>query len=148
MIPTPSDYSDTALCLWKEARGEGAAGMTAVACVIRNRTVKHDTTFSHEVYRAWQFTSMSVPSDPEYHLQPSPTDPSFALAQTIARQVIDGETVDVTEGATLYWNPAGIVSNATFTLMTGQVVKFPETWNPAVVHETVQIGHHIFLMEL
>jgi len=148
MTATPTDYSDTALCIWKEARGEGVQGMTAVACVIRNRVEKRGTSYSVEVYRAWQFTSMSVPTDPEFHLVPSGFDPTWDAAQQIADDVINGKTADVTGGAVLYWNPAGIASDKTFTTLSGQVVKFPHTWNASVVRESVQIGHHIFLVEV
>jgi spore germination cell wall hydrolase CwlJ-like protein len=148
MTATPQDYSDTALCLWREARGEGSQGMSAVACVIRNRVHHRNSTYSAEVYRAWQFTSMSVASDPEFHLMPPASDPTWAQAQAIARGVINGTTPDVTGGATLYWNPAGISSSKTFALTDGSVVKFPATWNPAAVRETTRIGHHIFLIEV
>ena len=146
MTATPSDYENTSLCLWKEARGEGIAGMTAVGCVIRNRVVKHGLSYHDVVYAREQFTSMSVPSDPEYNLEPS--GPVWPEAESIASGVIDGTTADVTGGATLYWNPAGIESTHTFKLPSGQVVKFPATWNPAVVRFSTQIGHHIFLVEV
>jgi N-acetylmuramoyl-L-alanine amidase len=148
MEATPIDYSDTSLCLWREARGEGVQGMTAVACVIRNRVVKHGSSYHEEVYRPWQFTSMSDPADPEYRLQPFVSDPTWAQAQAIAKSIISGNTPDVTGGATLYWNPAGIESTHEFTLLTGVAVKFPQTWNAAAVRESTQIGHHIFLIEV
>lgn len=141
------DQALTSLCLWREARGEGAEGMTAVACVIRNRVAKRHTSYAIEVMRPWQFTSMTDPKDPEYRLMPDPKDASWAQAQKIAADVISGDQADVTNGATLYWNPRGIVSVNRFPLPDGELVKFPEHWNKAVVEYSATIGRHIFLRE-
>jgi len=41
-IPTtPDDEHTLALCLWREARGDGEAGMRAVAGVCLNRALSH-----------------------------------------------------------------------------------------------------------
>ena len=148
MTPTLADYHDSALCAWKEARGEGVNGMTAVVCVLRNRVKLRGTSYHDEVYRPWQFTSMTDPNDPEYRLLPEVYDTAWIQAQHIAKQIIDGITPDVTGGAVLYWNPQGIKSNRNFKLTTGAEVPFPDTWNPAVVRETCVIGHHVFLREI
>lgn len=148
MTPTPADYSDTALCIWREARGEGVVGMTAVACVIRNRARKRLSSYSVEVFRPWQFTSMSDPYDPEFRLMPAESDPSWVQAQSISRDVIDGVTADITGGATLYWNPRGIESTKRYALPNGEEVKFPAKWDVAATRYSATIGHHIFLTEV
>jgi conjugal transfer mating pair stabilization protein TraG len=142
------DQALMALCLWREARGEGADGMKAVACVIRNRVLRRHTSYAIEVMRPWQFTSMTDPKDPEYRLMPDPKDASWGKAQAVAEMAIAGVLPDVTQGATLYWNPAGIRSDRTFQLLDGDVVRFPEHWNAAAVKESARIGKHIFLREV
>jgi spore germination cell wall hydrolase CwlJ-like protein len=146
--PGPADYFLCALALWREARGEGQNGMTAVACVIRNRTAKRSSSYYDEVVRPWAFSSISAKGDPQLNSFPVHYDPIWQAAQMIAKNVIDGILTDNTGGATLYWNPAGITSSKTFTLADGGTVKFPQTWNLAVVRETVKIGQHIFLKEM
>lgn len=136
------------ICLWREARGEGNEGITAVASVVRNRVIRRKTSYALEVMRPWQFTSMTDPNDPEYALYPQDGDLSAVAADAIAEQVIAGEIPDPTGGATLYWNPTGIQSAKKFKLLDGTIVAFPQNWNASVVQETVRIGKHIFLREL
>lgn len=151
MTPTPEDNKNTSLCLWREARGEGALGMIAVGCVIRNRVARRHTSFSIEVMRPRQFTSMSVPTDSQYRLQPKDTDATWKHAQQIADAIIDGKLIDSTYGATLYWNPDGLAesekSSEKFLLHDGSLVDFPNTWDRTKVRETAHIGKHIFLKE-
>jgi spore germination cell wall hydrolase CwlJ-like protein len=142
------DQALTSLCLWREARGEGADGMKAVACVIRNRVKKQHTSYAIEVMRPWQFTSMTDAKDPEYRLMPDPKDPAWADARCIAEMTIGGALADVTGGATLYWNPRGIVSVNRFALPDGERVRFPEGWNQAKVEYSATIGRHVFLREV
>lgn len=136
------------LCLWREARGEGSEGQTAVACVIRNRVIKNSTNYYAEIVKPWQFSSITAKGDPQLGLFPSAFDKQWEQCQEIAQNVIFGQIQDVTGGATLYWNPKGIESNHTFTTLMGSTVAFPDSWNPHKVSETVQIGDHIFLKEL
>lgn len=145
---TPSDYAFTALCLWREARGDGQSGMTAVACVLRNRVHKNNSTYYAEVTRPEQFSSMTAKGDPQLGKYPEPSDTWWTAAQLIAGNVVDNAVSDITGGATLYWNPAGISSEKTFTLPNGNTVRFPQTWNPSAVQFTAQIGKHIFLREV
>jgi len=143
-----ADYAFTSLCIWREARGEGQAGMTAVACVLRNRVHKNNSTYFAEVTKPWQFSSITAKGDPQLGLFPGATDGLWTTAQLTAGNVIDGDVQDITNGATLYWNPAGIESDKTYVLPDGSQVKFPHTWNPAAVRWTATIGHHIFLKEV
>lgn len=145
---THSDYFMLSACLWKEARGEGNNGMLAVACVVRNRTTKHHSSYYSEIVAPWQFSSITAKGDSQLILWPKESDPLWQQAQLIATNVIDGSVQDITGGATLYWNPNGIQSDRLFKLNDGSMVSFPASWNAKVVSETMQIGHHIFLKEL
>jgi N-acetylmuramoyl-L-alanine amidase len=144
---THADYFMTALCLWREARGEGRTGQVAVGCVIRNRVLKRSTSYYVEIIKPWAFSSMTARGDLQLALYPVTLDSMWAQCQQVAQEICDGLTADVTAGATLYWNPKGISSTKTFVTLAAETVAFPESWNPDVVTETVQIGAHIFLRE-
>lgn len=113
-----NDHDSMALCVWKEARGEGIAGMEAVACVILNRAKKwyylQQERVHAAVYAKNQFTSMSVPSDPEFSLMPHPNDPQYAYADTLCSTLLanvdDSATTDPTHGALYYANLAECTS--------------------------------------
>lgn len=145
---TPADYAFLALALWREARGQKDPGMAAVGCVVRNRVLKNKSTYYAEITKKWAFSSITATGDAQLGLYANVLDNQWHDAQSLAQQIADGKLEDVTGGATLYWNPNGITSDKTFALNDGTAVKFPETWNPAVVSETVRIGAHIFLKEL
>jgi len=93
--------------VYGEARGEGAAGMTAVAWVIKNRAAKpgwwgHDI---ESVCRArMQFDCWNA-NDPNSAKCAAVTlaDPYFAEATNICSAVISGATPDPTDGATYYY---------------------------------------------
>jgi N-acetylmuramoyl-L-alanine amidase len=142
-----SDQFMLALCMYREARGDGRAGMVAVGCVVRNRAVKNGTSFYAEVIKPLQFSSITAAGDPQLATYGPESAASWQLAQLLAADIADDSIQDTTGGATLYWNPNGIKSAATFTTLAGAVVPFPEGWNPAVVSETVQVGEQIFLKE-
>lgn len=103
-----ADIHSMALCVWKEARGEGSFGMRAVAHVIKNRIgypgFAH--TLHDVIYGKNQFTSMSVPSDPEFNLIPPPGDHYFAYALSICPLVVteSASEPDITNGAHYYEN--------------------------------------------
>lgn len=151
-MTSPVDIAFTALCCWRESRNQGAAGMTAVASVIRNRALKRLTSPFSEVTRKLQFSSMTAPSDKQLTLYPVSLDPLWVAAQSIATSVLDGTVPDPTQGATLYFNPDAIQTTKTITLKDGRTVPFPETWNPAALDETVVIGtppnQHVFFREI
>jgi N-acetylmuramoyl-L-alanine amidase len=117
-----NDIDSLSLVAWKEARGEGNEGMDAVMHVIINR-VGHPG-FAHTlhdvIYGKNQFTSMSVPTDPEFNLQPASDDPQYVFCVSLAPG-IQGET-DPTNGAHYYadlkyttsgWFFRNIVQNST-----------------------------------
>lgn len=131
------DQSFLALCLWREARGEGVGGMLAVACVIRNRVLRDAESYYTEVVKKWQFSSLTAVGDPELIVYPSedPKNPNYQMwnqAQQIAASVIAGQQTDITHGATLY-----------HTVQMG----FPHTWDRSKVTQVAQIGNHIFYTE-
>ena len=105
-----NDHDSMALCVWKEARGEGNTGMEAVAYVILNRAKAWFPTLPeaihHVVYQKNQFTSMSVPTDPEFSLMPHPNDPQYAYCDTLCTSLLanaDNSAVnDPTHGALYY----------------------------------------------
>ncbi len=142
LIYDENDCASLALCAWREARGEGCDGMRAVMHVIVNRARRwygghcgHSESIHHAVYAKNQFTSMSVPTDPEFHLMPSPTDPQYAEIRNLSREVLSGDDPDITNGALYYVNPKTMVS-----------AWFEETiiCDPANHPETARIGHHVF----
>jgi spore germination cell wall hydrolase CwlJ-like protein len=144
---THADYGTVALTLWREARGEGTAGLTAVACVIRNRVKKNHSTPFAEVTKKWAFSSMTAPGDPNLVLYPADTDPQWQQAQLITGNVLDGLTADITGGSTLYYAPKSIKTSRTITLPDGTILPFPTGWNSAVVEYSCTIGSQVFFVE-
>ena len=112
-VVSDDDSLDTlARTLWGEARGEGAAGMAAVAAVIRNRI---DVSAAHDGRYWWGNDWMSVcraraqfscwnPGDPNRPklLAVDDSDPAFRLARQVAADAIAGRIEDPTFGATSY----------------------------------------------
>jgi N-acetylmuramoyl-L-alanine amidase len=102
------DAEVLARTLYGEARGEGIAGMTAIAWVVVNRAkhvgVRFPDTISGVCKQRAQFTCWS-PSDPNAKLCAAVTeaDPSFALALYVAMAVLTGQVEDNTGGADHYF---------------------------------------------
>jgi len=130
---TPADIFMTALCLWREARGESEQGTTAVGCVIRNRAAKHKTSPYAEIVRPWAFSSITAHGDPQLSTWPKESDPTWIAAQKIAATVLNESAPDVTGGATLYYDDS---------------ISFPKTWNRAAVEPTVKLGRLNFYREV
>jgi N-acetylmuramoyl-L-alanine amidase len=97
--------------LWGEARGEGASGMEAVACVILNR-VKHAQErggywWGNDIIsvcqKPYQFSCWNR-SDANYRklLDVTQKDLHFATALRIARRAVAGALTDITNNATHY----------------------------------------------
>lgn len=144
---TNADQFIMALTIWRENRGGGYPGMQSIANVILNRSNQRGTSPYEECIRPWQFSSLTAKGDPELTLWPSLLDTSWAVAQAISQSAVNGTLDDITGGANLYYNPNSIVSDQTFTLPTGQVVKFPTGWNPSVVKYLKSIENHLFFKE-
>ena len=64
------------------------------------------------------------------------------------RATLEGTLPDITQGATLYYNPSGIGETANkFTLPGGGMVHFPDGWNENAVAFTVEIAQQLFFRE-
>ena len=91
--------------LWGEARGEGRAGMEAVAAVIMNRLAdrRWPNTVSDVVMQPWQFSVWNT-GDPNRApmLAVGDGDPSFRMALEVAIMAIEGQLKDPTNGANHY----------------------------------------------
>jgi len=108
-----SDVDILARTIWAEARGEGVAGMEAVAAVIMNR-VNADLGKDGKpdwwgegvegvCRKPYQF-SCWLPNDPNLDklLSVTSKDPWFAHAIEIAKRAVKGELPDPTGGADHY----------------------------------------------
>ncbi|MBI3709616.1 MAG: cell wall hydrolase [Proteobacteria bacterium] len=108
--PTEPAVNDTELLarvIWGEARGEGEAGMAAVASVIMNR-VRRPGWWGNSLRSVctcpWQFSCLN-PGDPNRAKLYAVTaaDPIFATALAIAQRAVAGDPADPTRGATHYY---------------------------------------------
>jgi N-acetylmuramoyl-L-alanine amidase len=152
---TDKEIDLLAVCAWKENRRGGIPGMQSIINVIQNRVAhpnKHWNDIESVIMAPKQFTSMSVPSDPEYGLDPyrfTGIDLTmWNTAQHLAMQASAGVLVDLTNGSTLYYAPKGIKTTKTITLPNGDTVPFPQTWNPKAVRYACTICDQHFFVEL
>lgn len=149
---TDAEITLLATVCWKENRRGQIPGMTSIINVVQNRVEKHGKTIEEIVMAPWQFTSMSVKSDPEFSVDPSKSHgadlSAWTEAQDLAQQASNGSLQDITLGSTLYYAPKGIKTNKTITLPTGEIVPFPQTWNANVVKYATTIAEQIFFKEI
>ena len=137
----PNPQTDpVALCMWREACGEGQDGMRAVGHVIRNRGEQWYShlvdPFHFAVYAKGQFTSMSDPSDPNYRRFPADVDPQWQFAVIVTPKILDGSDADLTEGALYYARLDQISTSGWFYLNIVEKSK---------AHPLLAIiGHHSF----
>jgi spore germination cell wall hydrolase CwlJ-like protein len=105
------EHDVLARTLWGEARGEGRAGMEAVACVILNRVRVAEKKGSYwwgssiiEVcQKPYQFSCWNK-DNPNYRklLAADEDDAWFIAAEGVASMGLDGNLTDITNGATHY----------------------------------------------
>lgn len=119
-----------ALCLWREARGEGRDGLRAVCHVIKNRADLWHKSWAEIVYQKLQFSSMTYPHDPQLTRVPSEPDPTFVDCYEIADLVWGGGDFDITQGATHYF---------------ADTIPTP-SWADGMAF-LVKLGHHSFYKE-
>lgn len=103
---TLSPVEICALCVWREARGEGMLGKRGVAHVILNRTLRPGwwgTTISTVILFPFQFSSFNA-GDPNEDKWPADNDPSFSDSLTVAEDVLEKGETDLTAGATSYYS--------------------------------------------
>jgi spore germination cell wall hydrolase CwlJ-like protein len=109
-----NDLHSAALCACKEARGDGQDAMRAVLHILANRvgTPGFAHTLHDVIYGKNQFSSMSIPSDPEFNWEPTaPADlDAMAFCVTLAPAVMEGADSDLTGGAHFYANEATMTS--------------------------------------
>jgi hypothetical protein len=111
-----SDLDMIARTVLAEGGVDGAAGMAAVANVIRNRYQSGDygSSIPTIVHQPGQFSAWSLNRrDPNYPGGFSPRDPDYQQAYQIAQSVFSGQTQDPTHGAVNYYSPGAMLGNAT-----------------------------------
>ena len=147
------DIDVLARTLWAEARGEGEAGMVAVAAVIMNRCraaadyrrrkpgkSRHvlfgDGSPASACQMPWQFSCWNQ-DDPNRGklLAVTSDDPWFAAALRIAAQAVAHELVDPTGGATHYVRHDWVSRTA-----------WTKTPDGAPRSPTAKIGNHWFYL--
>jgi hypothetical protein len=145
-----NDYEKRLLaeCAWKENRAGKIPGMQSVINVVMNRAKMHHAPIDAIIMTPKQFTSMSVKTDPEYGVDPSKSTGidaiAWACAQTLASEAAAGTLEDITHGSTLYYAPKGIKTNKYFKLPSGELVLFPQKWNPDAVKYQATIAGQLF----
>lgn len=142
------EISVPALCSWRECRGGLRPGMQSVINVLYNRSKRDNTTMYAEAVKRLQFSSMTSPGDRELIDWPLLGDPQYIVAEQLSTQAHNDDLPDITEGATLYYAPSGIVnSEKTFITPDGKTVKFPEDWDQSKTVFTVEIANQLFFRE-
>jgi N-acetylmuramoyl-L-alanine amidase len=117
------DYILTALCLWREGRGETVDGRRAIYHVIQNRVKSNiwPNTAAGVILQRLQFSCFN-PNDPNAKLLPTATDKQWLEC----RAIVDDPGSDPTAGANHY-----------------HVVGLKPVWaDPAKV--TLTFGNHVF----
>jgi N-acetylmuramoyl-L-alanine amidase len=134
-----NDLHSAALCAWKEARGDGLTGMHAVLHCLKNRvgSIGFSPMLHDIIYGRNQFSSMSIPSDPEFNLQPTDVSPAnlWTEAQRLAYLVFMTDDADPTGGAHYYENPKTATSGWFQRAIVADTVNHPMT---------VKIANHTF----
>lgn len=101
------DIDVLARTIWAEARGEGRAGMSAVASVIVNRARNPrwwgGPSIASVCQKPWQFRCWN-PNDPDRAklLAVTTDDSAFADAIQLAALACQGQLIDATKGADHY----------------------------------------------
>jgi hypothetical protein len=106
----PADVHLLAATAWAEARSEGEAGMRAVAHVIVNRLGGRfgqdlrSVIFAPKQFSAWNAhdPNRRLAQDPERYAADGANRDTWEIAQQVALQVLDGQSVDPTNGALFY----------------------------------------------
>jgi N-acetylmuramoyl-L-alanine amidase len=100
-----SELELLALCVWREARGEGLLGKRGVAHVIQNRAAHPrwwgGPSLHSVILKPWQFSSFN-PGDANAEKWPGDCNPWFVDCEEICQAVLRGADEDITGGATSY----------------------------------------------
>lgn len=92
------------LCCWREDREDLSPGMCAIGQVINNRAKKgwfHGNQYSNVIAKN-QFSSISVPGDPQLEKYPAENDVEFGKVLSQIDDLFEGELLDRTDGALYY----------------------------------------------
>jgi spore germination cell wall hydrolase CwlJ-like protein len=131
LIYDQDDLDSLALCAYKEARGEGPNGMRAVMHVIYHRALAWygagEGSVHEAVYAKNQFTSMSVPSDPEFNLQIPTFDANYEFCQRMAPQILSDQDKDETGNALYYANLHEVTSGWFIDAIVNDPAQHPQT---------------------
>lgn len=106
MLFDQNDVESVALTACKEARGDGIDACRYVMWVISNRAWDWSETVHSVVYAKNQFTSMSVPSDPEFNWHPTASADVAIYNQclNLAPDILRRTALDPTQGSHYYAN--------------------------------------------
>ena len=86
-----ADLVFTALCLFREARGEAYQTKLGVAWVVRNRVERRKRPAMEIVTAPWQFSGLTAPGDPNLVKFPKRSDAAWRECLSVVDQVF-GET--------------------------------------------------------
>lgn len=105
---TAQDFEKAIVCLcgWREDREELSTGMLAIVSVITNRSKAGwfgGNQYSNVVAKD-QFSSMTIPDDPQLNKYPQEDDVEFGKVLANIDRVYDGTIQDRTNGALYYAN--------------------------------------------
>ena len=103
-LTNADEITFTALCLWREARGESTEAKIGVACSIMNR-VNRPSWWGKSVmgvlFKKWQYSSLTDPKDRQLTLWPV-QGPVWTECMTIAHDVLYGMVENPVPGADSY----------------------------------------------
>lgn len=98
------DFTLTALCVWRESRGQPLEAKKGVAWVIRNRTI-HPGWWGKDwatvILHPYQFSSFNQ-DDPNAVKWPVKSDPAWLESIMAAKDAWEALTADPVDGATNY----------------------------------------------
>ena len=98
VLGTTNPTRIVALTLLAEARGEGAVGMYAVGCVIRNRARERHISMAAVCLQPKQFSCWNAGHIPDSLLNSKEGE----LAWKMAKRLMDGTGIDITHGSNHY----------------------------------------------
>jgi spore germination cell wall hydrolase CwlJ-like protein len=104
------NIADTALAwitVWREAQGEPMAGQIAVCYTLITRAA-HPSWMGHTIeecaIKAWQYSSLTAPGDPNLIKWPKLSDPVGLACMRVADEVLRGAVGNPFPGADSYYD--------------------------------------------
>lgn len=134
---TPQLFEQAVVCLcgWREEREDLYPGMCAVLQVINNRAKAgwHHGNQYENVIAENQFSSMTIPNDPQLDKYPLEIELEFEKLLANVENVYENEIIDKTDGALYYANLAAIEPGGWFAR---EIVQSPEHPRLSVIGRT------------